>query len=271
MKLFFLILFIIITSCSSGKERIYVGSTPADRIVRSFLGIPFSDSVDFIRWWITIADEKYSLKCNYGISKPNTSGFWNNGKWIEINGRVIKNEHYYSFQNRNRTLKAVELNAALLHLLDENKNLLVGTGGYSYALNNDKTAASNQVAIVSKQKLLKDSIAYQGRTLCGNFSINPPSANCIKMKWSIVFYANATSNTPTTYLLNRSRFNAGKKGTWKIISGKDERIIYELTPENGDAPTYLLKIDDNILWFTDSKGNLLVGNEDFSFSLNRIM
>ena len=269
MKIFFLFLFILITSCPSGKERIYVGSTPADNIVRSFLEIPFSDSVDFIRWWITIADEKYSLKCNYGIGKPNTPGFWNGGKWIELNGRVTKNENYYSFENKNRTLKVLELNPGLLHFVDENKNLLVGTGGFSYALNNNKTPTSDQVNIISKQDPLKDSMAYQGRTLCGDFSINRPGPNCNKMKWSIIFYANADNNTPTTYLLNRNRFDSGKKGTWKIITGKGGKIIYELMPENEDIPTYLLKLDDNILLFTDAKGNLLVGNEDFSFTLNR--
>ena len=87
------------------------------------------------------------------------------------------------------------------------------------------------------------------------------------------FYANASKNEPTTYLLNRSNLMPseypGKTGTWKIITGKDGRIIYVLTPDNENTPTYLLKLDDNILEFTDAKGNLLVGNEDFSFTLSR--
>jgi hypothetical protein len=247
----------------------YVGSTPADKVVRSFLRIPFSDSVDFIRWRLTIADETYSLKCNYGIGKPNTSGFWNDGKWIELNGRLTKKGSYYTLENRNRTLKILELNRGLLYLVDENGNLLVGTSGYSYVLNDGNIPASDQVNVISKRELLKDSMMYQGRTLCSDFSVNHPSSNCMKMKWSIVFYADVAKNAPTAYVLNRNRFDAGKKGAWKIITGKDNRIIYELTPENENIPTYLLKLDDNILFFTDAKGNLLGGNEDFSFTLNR--
>lgn len=41
-----------------------------------------------------------------------------------------------------------------------------------------------------------------------------------------------------------------------------------LDPEKGDAATHLLKAADNILFITDAKGNLLVGNEDFSYVLN---
>jgi hypothetical protein len=78
---------------------------------------------------------------------------------------------------------------------------------------------------------------------------------------------------PTTYLLNRSDRlflqYPGKKGTWKIVRGKDGRIIYELKPDNDEKPTYLLKLDNNVLIFSDAKGNLLVGDEDFSFTLSR--
>jgi hypothetical protein len=88
-----------------------------------------------------------------------------------------------------------------------------------------------------------------------------------------VFYADSRTHQPTTYLLNRSNVMPleypGKTGTWKIMTGKDGRIIYELKPDNESTPTYLLKLDDNILSFTDEKGNLLVGNEDFSFTLSR--
>ena len=149
----------------------------------------------------------------------------------------------------------------------------MGTGGFSYTLHNDKISPTDQVSIISKQDPLKDSMIFHGRTLCGDFSINRPSQGCIKMKWSIVFYANASKNEPTTYLLNRSNLMPleypGKTGTWKIITGKDGRIIYQLNPDNDNIPTYLLKLDDNVLEFTDAKGNLLVGNEDFSFTLSR--
>jgi hypothetical protein len=168
-------------------------------------------------------------------------------------------------------LKLAELNFNLLHILNKDNTLLIGGGGWSYVFNNIAPTATNQINLAAKQSVLKDSIVFQGRTLCGDFSINRPGQSCIKMKWLIVFYAN--KNEPTTYLLNRSNMlpleYPGKKGTWKIIAGKDGRIIYELTPDREITPTYLLKLDEGVLIFTDAKGNLLVGDHDFSYTLNR--
>jgi hypothetical protein len=261
---------ILLISCASSKETNYTASTPADPLVRTFLGISLTDSIDFIRWKLSLTDKKYSLECSYGISKPNTNGFYDEKKVI-LNGIVKRENNNYILENGNHVLKLAELNVNLLHILNKDNTLLIGGGGWSYALNNIAPTATNQINLTAKQDFLKDSIVFQGRTLCGDFSINRPSQNCIKMKWLIVFYAN--KNEPTTYLLNRSNIlpleYPGKKGTWKIIAGKDGRIIYELTPDKETTSTYLLKLDEGVLIFTDAKGNLLVGNHDFSYTLNR--
>lgn len=210
------------------------------------------------------------------ISIVNTvlvNGFINGGRWIELNGVLKRDGNYYYLQAGNKKLAILELNINLIHLLDENKNSLVGTGGWAYTLSIEKPLLTDQVNLISKQGALQDSMSFQGRTPCGEFSINRAGPNCIKMKWLLVFYADSRTHKPTTYLLNHSRANPleypGKTGTWKIITGKEGRIIYELTPGNESTPTYLLKLDENILAFTDEKGNLLVGNEDFSFTLSR--
>src|ERR1044072_7665052 len=89
----------LIASCATGrgKEKIYTGSTPAAPVVRSFLGIPAGDSIDFIRWQIFIDGDQYSLHANYGISKANSNGFINNGKKTEIMGKLKKEKHYCHF------------------------------------------------------------------------------------------------------------------------------------------------------------------------------
>ena len=90
MKSVFLVfLVILLASCANGKEKIYIGSTPATNIdVRSFLGIPFADSIDFIKWKVTLTDNRYSLQCQFGISKPNTDGFINDGIKIQLKGAL---------------------------------------------------------------------------------------------------------------------------------------------------------------------------------------
>lgn len=273
MKIIYSLFLFLFAACAQGKQSVFVGCTPANHVIKSFLRIPFADSVDFIRWKITLQDEKYNLQCNYGIGKPNTNGFMSGGKRIEWDGPFKKEGNYYHLQAEGRQLSVFLLNPDLIHFVDENKNLLVGNGGWSYTLNIDKPSVTGQVNVISKQNILEDSMTFQGRTPCSDFSINPPSASCIKMKWHIVFYADARKNIPTTYLLNRSSRiplqYPGKRGTWKIITGEDGRVIYELKPDNDTTPTYLLKLDENVLIFTDAKGKLLVGNDDFSFTLSR--
>src|SRR5687767_4860824 len=107
-------------SCASGKDRTFTGSTPAGREVRSFLGMPLSDSVDFIRWKIVINDIRFSLQCNYGIGKPNTNGFYHGGKKTSIEGKVERKGNHHRLLYRDSFLDLYELNENLLH---------VGNGG----------------------------------------------------------------------------------------------------------------------------------------------
>ena len=273
MKIAFSFLFALITSCTNGKEIIYIGSTPANNVVKTFLGIPLADSVDFIKWKLVFGENRYRLNCQYGIGKQNTNGFINGGKRIELNGILKKDGNYYHLESGNRKLTMIAWNVNLIHPVDKNNNPLIGTGGFAYTLSIEKPLLTDEVNLISKQNALKDSMTFVGRTPCGEFSINRTGPNCNKLKWKIVLYADPRTHEPTTYLLNRSSMipleYPGKTGTWKIITGKDGRIIYELKPDHEIIPTFLLKLDENILVFTDSKGNLLVGDGDFSFTLSR--
>src|SRR5215203_494159 len=97
--LFSLLASVFFLFCTDGKESNYTGSTPAGTIIRSFLGIAFTDSVDFIRWRINLQDGRFSIKCNYGIGKPNTNGFINGGKWITLEGGLEKKQNIYLLQS----------------------------------------------------------------------------------------------------------------------------------------------------------------------------
>ena len=271
MKLVFVFLFLLlIVSCGSGKEKIYTGSTPADTVIRSFLGIPLPDSVDFIRWKLILRDNQYHLQCNYGIGKPNTNGFINGGNKIELNGGFKKEKNYYQFQSGDKILRVAELNADLLHLLNADNSFLVGNGGWSYTLSNITPSGTDQINIAPQQIVLKDSMAFEGRTPCNVPGIIAPGMECYKLKWYIVLYSNAEKNEPGQYKVYGTtwRKEGGRKGNWKIIAGKNGRIIYQLNDDKGNGFLYLLKADEHILVFTDAHGKLLVGDEDFSYTLN---
>ena len=265
----FLSVFLFV-SCANAKEKSYTGSTPAAPVIRTFLGIPLSDSVDFIRWKLILHNKLYQIECNYGIGKPNTNGFFDGGKKIEWSGKLSKEKNFFQLRNGNKVLKIAELNEDLLHLLDADNSLLVGNGGWSYTLTNLSPSGTDQVNITTKQTALKDSMAFQGRTPCHVPGIIAPGTLCYKLKWYLVLYANAEKNEPGTYRVFGTtwREKGGRQGNWKIINGKNGRIIYQLNDDKGNGFLFLLKLDEHILVFTDANGKLLAGDEDFSYTLN---
>jgi hypothetical protein len=272
MKTVYLFLSILlVVSCANGTEKTYIGSTPADTVIRSFLGISLSDSVDFIRWKFILQGNRYQLQCNYGIGKANTNGFINGGTEIHLSGECSKKNNYYLFRNGTKTLKAVELNEDLLHLTNADNSLLIGNGGWSYTLNNIMPLGTDQVSVIAPPTVFTDSIIFVGRTPCQVPGVIAPGSLCYKLKWLIVLYANTEMNQPGNYKVLGSpwRKEGGRTGSWKIIAGKKGSTIYQLNDKNGNGFLYLLKLDDHILVFTDAQGKLLVGNEDFSYTLNR--
>jgi hypothetical protein len=264
---------LLFVSCANGSEKIYTGSTPADPVIRSFLGIPLPDSIDFIRWKLIFNNNSYQLQCNYGIGKPNTNGFINGGKKIEFTGELIKDKNYYRLKKGEAILNVAELNRDLLHLLNEDKSLLAGNSGWSYTLSSMKPVITDEITITGKKTVLKDSMAFEGRTPCAVPGIIPAGMLCYKLKWYIVLYGDTKKNEATTYKVFGTPYRkaGGKTGTWKITMGRNNRIIYQLNDDDGKGFIYLLKADEHILLFTDAGDKLLVGNEDFSFTLNRVL
>jgi hypothetical protein len=269
MKIFysFLPLFIFFTS-ACGKERTFTGSTPANYIVRKFLDIPLTDSVDFIRWKLIISNDIYELEANYGLGKPNTKEFINGGSVVALKGLYLRNNNVYQFLYGSKTLEVVEINGDLLHLLDKDKSLMVGNSGWSYTLNNIHPMGSGQVSLRPSQIVLLDSIAFEGRTPCHVPGVVPPGGQCYKLKWSIVFYAGNGNNQGSFYkvMVTPWRQEGGRRGTWKMVSLPGGRTVYQLSDER--VSLFLLKLDEGVMVFTDAGGKLLVGNEDFSYTLN---
>ncbi len=261
-------LMLLISSCAKTQDKTYTGSTPAAPVVKAFLGIPMADSVDFIRWNLSFQNDRYTMQCNYGIGKPNTHGFIAGGKKISISDKLKKEKNYYQLQNNSKILKLIEINSDLLHLLNDDNSLLVGNGGWSYTLNNIKPSITDKINIAPMQTILKDSMAFEGRTPCPGLDLRP---ECLKLKWYIVLYADPKTNQPMTYYINGTAYrrDGGRKGTCKIMPGENGRIIYQLNDDKRNGLIYLLKADENILLFIDANGKLLTGDEDFSYTLNR--
>jgi hypothetical protein len=265
---------VVIAFCQPGRESSYdyTGSTPAAAVVRSFLGISMTDSIDFIRWHLTLRDTRYQLSCNYGIGKRNTNGFINGGRKINLTGTVKKEQNKFRLKNKDNVLSIAQLNGDLLHLLDAGNNLLPGNSGWSYTLNSTRPAITDEINVTARSTTFKDSIAFEGRTPCNVPGIIRNGIECYKLKWRIVLRNDGVNNNTGRYKVIGTpwRIEGGKAGNWEISTGKNERITYHLKDENGNSFLDLLKLDENIVVFTDKQGKLLVGNEDFSYTLNRV-
>jgi len=269
------ILFTISIICvyANDEESVYHGSTPAHPDVRDFLDIPQTDSIDFIRWKLVLRSLQYDLKCQFGVSKGGTSGFINE-KEVGFSGSLVMDGDYYVLRGGDKTLNLLKINPNLFHLLDKLKAFLVGNGSYSYVLNTDTPIKSGEFNLQFTQGPSENPMAFEGRTPCQELSrlmgLDKSDA-CNKMKWYILLYVDAITKQPTYYLTGGRGYRKAtmSKGNWEITRGKDGKLIYKLDPEKKDSAVYLLIADDNILFFTDPEGNLLVGNEDFSYTLNR--
>ena len=257
---------------AQGKST-YVGSTPPDQVVRKFLNISLTDSIDFIRWKLEIGSSAFELECQYGLAKAGTPGFTKDNNLI-VTGQLTKAGDYYHLRHNDKQIFLLEINANLLLLLNQQKQMLVGNGGYSYALNNIDPVKTDQYKIHAVQSSPSHPLIFEGRTPCQELSALlglGKSEACDKLKWYFVFYTDSVTGKPSHYLkagMGYTKQNM-EKGQWEIITKKNGQIIYKLSPANKTYTLYLLKGDENILFFIDRDGRPLVGNENFSYLLNR--
>ena len=251
----------------------YVASTPAHAILRNFINISPTDSMDFIRWNLEISGGTFKLQCRYGLAQPSTPGF-SNEKRVSLEGSQTKSENCYILKHNGKSISIMELNKNVLHFIDSNNGMLAGNGGYSYALNNIHPVESNDFNFHAELTKTKSPLVFEGRTPCQELSallgLNK-SAACNKMKWYMLFYTDPATGKPSDILMGGIAYKKEtmSKGTWKIITKKDGRIIYQITSDRWSRPLNLLKGDDHILFFLDDNERIFTGNEDFSFTLNR--
>lgn len=117
---------------------------------------------------------------------------------------------------------------------------------------------------------------FDGRTPCQELAkqiSETVRTECIKIKWRLTLY-NDPSGNPRTFELIGFVHKKEKPavGKWHILKGTatdKNAIVYQLDLQ-GREPLLFLKADDNILFFLDKEKKIMVGNYDFSYTLNRV-
>ena len=317
VKLFFAttllaVCFVITNSCSQTSKTesttilgIFEASTPCDDVSKALLGIPSGTICELMKWNLTLyqdpktfAPSTYKLICVYGLPKQGTRGFMDGANTMELNGKwtIIKGSNeigeVYNLNAGNAPiyLSFLKPDQNLLHLLDGNKRLMIGTGAWSYTLNRINPVIPSSVEFVSKTTsqlpIATDSSTvgvFVGRTPCSTElrELNGISASgCQIIKCRLTLYQDIKTHTPTTFQIETIYVGKGdtrytNTGKWKVTQGtktKPEAIVYQLELDS-DKPQSLtlLKPDDNILFFLDKNRNLIVGDAYTSYTLNRVM
>lgn len=303
MKTLLLLLTVVIlaVNCTQNARSVnramnlkFTGSTPGDKSIKSLIGIPTNDSIDFMRWELVLGEMNqpfFVLNLNYGLSKPNTSGFQPGDKTMTIRGtyesRHLKTDSFngevydlISSDFTNDTISLVKIGNRALHILERGNSLMVGNGGWSYTLNlSDRPdeEASPLITLVSAANILNDTsleVIFDGRTPCSEiamaFNFNPPR-ECLKLKWRLTLYRDTVTMEPSTYKLQRTniRDTGIATGKWTVYCHSDSTVIYKLDPDKPDNSLLLLAGDENVLFFLDKDYRLFPGNDNFSYTLNR--
>ena len=133
--------------------------------------------------------------------------------------------------------------------------------------------ANTCVAQVSANNVLIG--IFDGRTPCQELAAHLDEKTtdaCIKIKWRLILYTDAAGN-PANYSLEGFRYHKDsiRTGTWRVEKGTatdPAAVVYRL--DHYRKPAILLqKADENILFFLGADRKIMVGNRDFSYTLNR--
>lgn len=141
------------------------------------------------------------------------------------------------------------------------------------------------------------SVLFVGTTPCNKF-IRPlhkiaeepdcelNECHCIMVEWKLTLFTDPASKKPTSYQLSSiNRFGVKEtnmysqpgtrsetEGKWAIIHGtktNPSAIVYQLNPDKPAMCLSFLQLSDHLLHIIDQDGKLMIGNEFWSYSLNR--
>lgn len=275
------------------NETVLVGCTPGDPLIKSALNIFYRTNVDFIRWNLTLRDSPsgintFVLNISYGESKPNTPVFKDGGEKLflegvysisEINDGKITGIIYQlkCYNSKINIISFIKLNENLFHLLTPGNQLMVGNSGWSYTLSRKTPVDSDVLPSLSMPSvLLQDTvtqITYEGRTPCAGFPSGNVSPGCFKIKWMLTLHRDHINLQPTTYTLLRiSDTRDETQGVWTMTKGSPsnpDAVIYKLDPDKPEKSISLFVADKNVIFFLDKASQLITGNGDFSYTLNK--
>jgi hypothetical protein len=246
----------------------------------------------------------YRLRAQYGLQGKTDPNQLEEGPVVESSGEweiVPANEpgslrvvYRLSAAGGQKTVSLKRIGENLLHFLSPDKSLRIGNAGWSYTLNRKDVFAVTPLSTEVIEPVVGKASGstnfwreaarqgpqihgyFEGRSPCQEIAklLNVPKGDaCIKIKWQLILYEDPATHAPTSYALGGLAWrNPPKTGKWTLSKGTKEdpaAVVYQLDPDKGEGFLSFQKADDNILLFLGNDRELLVGNEKFSYTLNR--
>lgn len=286
---------------SSGVVAEYVGSTPCDTLTREFLGgLSSTAACHAIAWRLTLlSDQKMRLSAEYRIPPPSNPNQIEAGPKVSVQGtwsaakgaRFHPDATVYTLLSTGsgKRLSFVKISDGLLHMLNPDKSLAAGTGGWSYTLSDAKRAEKPgdvELALAAPSVTYKLVALARGSNVFGVFEGRSPclgisrelkraeKPGCIKVKWRLTLLQDPKTAQPTNYRLEGSLYrDRPREGTWAIVRGSatdPDAVLYRLDATASEPTLYVLKGDDNVVFFLDPNRSPMIGHAEFSYTLNRV-
>jgi hypothetical protein len=278
---------------------VFAGTSLCADIARPLLNIPSDARCDRTKWNLTLyvnpltqSPTTYRLSSEYGYHIDNRTLIMKGsnvreGNWSIANGvKADPDAKVYQLNpsDPQRTIAFQRIDSNIIHLLDRDGCLVIGSAAQSFTLSGTDNRANTALALeeVSIKRIEPTPNThtsppvrvFSGRTPCRAVALqlhHPVAGDCMKLKWELTLNQDPRTSIPTTFKMRGTLFrDFDREGKWAILQGRPadaNATIYRL--DFDEKPLFLLKADDNILFFLNNDGSLMVGNSDFSYTLNR--
>ncbi len=280
---------------------LFVGSTPCGSLPRQFLNIPERAECERITWQITLSETAspatFTVSGTYGMTVPNERGLAHGGTRAELQGTWTLQKgtawdaraivYQLTADKEKRRMSFARFGDDLLHPLNERGTLMVGNPGWSYTLS--RRASPTRTARGPFARWLEGpapagensaaatagAAVFEGRTACRDLARVlriQVEADCFKLKWRLTLSRDQATHARGTYTLEGTPYrDKPRTGTWTIRTAPgDAMVVYQLDPDVAGGFLSMLRADDNILLLLDREGRFLVGDVEFSYTLNRV-
>lgn len=273
------------------EKMVLEASTPADEPLLLMLNLETNPRPDFVRWKLTLVPEStdaglFYLHLNYGVSQPNTLGFIGGGRHKDVSGDyafyekesdgILQKFLFITNEDSMVHLLLKQVHPYIWQVLNDDGSFMSGNGGWSYSLNQTspspapiKPVPHTPSTDLFPSAVALDSIILVGRTPSAaiaqdqGWKLNEQS---FKLKWKFVLYADHTGLFRT--VMNNQAQNT--KGTWLQEKLPDGQSVLIISPQGQKTPFRLAMLDHWVYLFMNKQNQVLVGNMDFSYTLDRL-